>query len=42
LQVSEKYKRLLQVDQLWLFSSKSIKKVSVWCSQYCPLCSLSA
>jgi hypothetical protein len=29
LQVSEKYKRLLQVDQSWLFSSKSIKKVSV-------------
>ncbi len=42
LQVSEKYKHLLQVDQLWLFSSKSIKKVSVWCSQYCPLWSLSA
>lgn len=29
LPVSEKYKRLLQVDQSWLFSSKSIKKVSV-------------
>ncbi|CAK9867454.1 unnamed protein product [Sphagnum jensenii] len=34
LQVSEKYKHLLQVDQLWPFSSKSIKKISsLWTEQ---------